>query len=173
MPPIAQADVDFKVLKSLYAKNPVATAAIDYFSGRQYNPRHTKVDLLIVRLAQRGSEFGRGEVIEFFRQLEKTGAGRFVIGRRGQPTRFEWDVQAISAAKAAKGEVGAVEVLPPGTPANDDDDEDEVPAGMIRHFFRLRQDQAVQFDLPENLTEKEASRLGEFIKTLPFDSVET
>ena len=38
------------------------------------------------------------------RALEQAGCGQFVVGRRGQPSRFEWAFSCISLGQAAAGE---------------------------------------------------------------------
>lgn len=167
MPPVEDKKVDIKKLKGLYAKNVIAKAAFDYFATRQNNATLTKVERLEIRLHQAGHEFSHKDVITFLKEIEKAGCGRFVIGRRGQPSRFEWDVQVISVAKAAKGEEVAVARLEPGMPEPQEDD--DVPAGVLRHPYRLRQDLTVNLELPGDLTSQEALRLAEFIKTLPFE----
>lgn len=169
MPPLEENKVDIKALKRLYANSAVAKAAMDYFASRQYNSGSTKVDRLERTLAQAEYEFPRRDVIGFLRQLEGLGCGTFVIGRRGQPSRFEWGVQMISVAKASKGEEQAIKRLDPVEVPREEDEED-VPAGTLRHPYRLRPELTISLDLPSDLTMKEAARLAEFIKTLPFDS---
>ncbi len=73
----------------------------------------------------------------------------------------------ISVAKAAKGEEQTIAKLDPGESVSSED-ECDVPAGTLRHAYRLRQDLMINLELPANLTTKEATRLAEFIKTLPF-----
>ncbi len=54
----------------------------------------------------------------------------------------------------------------------DEEDERFDPAGTIMHKFQLRPHWQVDLALPLDLTEREAARLSEFIKTLPFDKAE-
>lgn len=166
---IEQTNVDIKGLKRLYTNGPVAKAALDYLSGRQKNSRWTKVDRLERQLGQAGHQFSRRDVIGFMKQLEQQRCGKFVIGRRGQPSRFEWDMNMISVAKASRGEEQSVEPLDPVEMPRDEEEED-VPAGTLRHPYRLRPDLVISLDLPSDLTAREAARLAEFIKTLPFES---
>ena len=171
MPPVEEKQVDAKILKRLYGASPAATAILDDFAGRTYNSTSTKVERLEIRLRRAGHELPRRELVGVLKQLADAGCGSFITGRRGQSSRLEWAVQMISVAKAAKGEKSAVERLSPaeqGIP----EEEDDVPAGLVRHSYRLRQDLTLNLELPADLTAKEAIRLGEFIRTLPFDSAE-
>jgi hypothetical protein len=169
MPPVDTNKVDAKVLKHLYANSPVAKATLDYFASRTYNAVSTKVDSLETRLRRAGHELPRRDVVGVLKQLADAGCGNFVTGRRGQPSRLEWSVQLTSVAKAARGEGSAVAKLDP-TETEVPEEEDDVPAGLLRHPFRLRPELTLSLDLPENLTAKEAMRLADFVKTLPFDA---
>ncbi len=44
-------------------------------------------------------------------------------------------------------------------------------AGTIGHRFVLRPDFQVQLELPQDLNQREANRLAEFIRTLPFEPI--
>jgi hypothetical protein len=167
MPPFDENNIDMEKLKYLYANDSVAKAVLDYLAARQNNATETKVDRLANCLWQAGHQFSRRDVVVFLKELGQAGCGSFVIGRRGQPSRFEWTVQMISVAKAAKGEQLSVELL---DITNEKPlEEEDVQIGMLRHPYRLRPDMTVTLDLPDNLTAKEALRLAEFIKTLPFE----
>jgi hypothetical protein len=168
MPPVDEKRVDAKVLKRLYGDSVAATAILNDFASRTYNSTSTKVERLETRLRRAGHELARRDVVAVLKQLADAGCGSFITGRRGQSSRLEWSVQMISVAKAAKGEGAAVERLDPAEP-NAPEEDDDVPAGLVKHPYRLRQDLTLSLELPANLTAKEALRLGEFIKTLPFD----
>jgi len=167
MDAVEHENVDVKGLKRLYIDNAIAQVTMDHFAARQKNSSVTTVDTLSRILASQGREFPRTEIIDFFRKLEKFGCGRFWIGRRGQPTRFEWEAQPISVAMASKGEQRPIEYL--DSEDVEDVDDDDVLSGNIRHTFHLRPNLAIKFDLPDNLTGREAARLSEFVKSLPFE----
>jgi len=105
----------------------------------------------------------RADVVEVFRDLHKLGVGTFVIGRKGHLSRFQWTVSSVELGKAAAGENVNVQVSAKheGTPRERSD--------VISHRFVLRPDFSVSFVLPSDLSTSEASRLSDFIKTLPFD----
>lgn len=148
-------------LRKLYKSNAAARKLLDYCAGRERNARVSSVDRTATVTG-----LSRAEVIEVFRDFEGLELGRFIVGRRGQPSRFEWQVAMVSVGQSATGEATEIE--------SDDiddvgDDPDEASSEGIKHTFRLRPDFPVEVELPANLTSTEASRLADFIKTLPFN----
>jgi hypothetical protein len=158
MSPVNKKTVD--ELRKLYKSNAAARSLLDYFAARERNARRSPVERLCAVTG-----ISRADVIDLFRKLEEMSLGRFLVGRRGQPSRFEWDFAMISVGQAATGETANIE---------QDEIEDvteEAIAGSdgIKHHFRLRPDFPVELELPANLTSAEANRLADFIKTLPFN----
>jgi hypothetical protein len=82
-------------------------------------------------------------------------AGWFRAGRRGWPTRFEFRVSSAELRGLASGKIVVVAA--------------EEPTKMLEHKFRGRPDLEITVELPSDLTKREASRVIEFPKTLPFD----
>lgn len=162
-----------KALKALYSAEPVAKIILDEFGARQRNQQITKLDQLLLRLSNAGKGVARTDAINTFRKLAEAGCGKFLTGRKGHPTRFEWGYDLVSVAKAATGEVQVVEEIQPA-PQTDNGDEPviaevAVPEGTIEHKYQLRAGWQITLALPSDLTSREAARLSEFIKTLPFD----
>ena len=121
------------------------------------------VDRMLELLGADGQVLSRSEVIEVFRALEKLGAGTFIVGRKKHPSRFQRTVNLIELGKAARGDNQTVVAvtrsdLPP--PA--------IKSDVISHRYVLRPGFTVSFQLPQDLTTIEATRLAEFLKTLPF-----
>jgi len=110
----------------------------------------TDVDTVRNKLELKGRSVERSEVIELFKEVDRNGLGRYVIGRRGRPTRLEWARTVLEGHRAMQE-----------SPSED-------AAETIRHRYVLRPDFDVEFDLPSDLTKVEAKRLSEFITTLPF-----
>jgi hypothetical protein len=99
-----------EALRQLYKQSPVAKAFFDRSAARERDQSETKVDRTMVLLNRGGEhEFQRREILDFFRRLQDQGCGQFVEGRRGWPSRFVWSVGLRSVAKAAAGELHAVE----------------------------------------------------------------
>lgn len=165
-----------KALKALYSTDPAAKLILDEFGARQRNQQATKLDQLLLRLSNAGKGVARADAIKTLRKLEDAGCGKFLTGRKGHPTRFEWSYDLVSVAKAATGEVQVVEEIQPA-PQTDNGEEPEavevpLPEGAIEHKYQLRAGWQVTVGLPSDLTSREAARLSEFIKTLPFDGPE-
>lgn len=170
MTPLNQSSVNVERLKRLYTTNTCAKALLNHAAKRKNNANTTNVDRLLARIVnEENTVVSRQQLIEVLRELEKLGCGRFVTGRRGQPSRFEWAVQITSLGKAATGEAAVVAVAEASSETEDAEEVGHSENGMITHAYQLRPGIAVSLELPANLTTKEANRLAEFIKTLPFD----
>ncbi len=162
-------------VRQMYAENSVAKAAFDYFATCKNNKRTTTVDRLLQVLQGRGNHVSYTEVKNLLRELARLGCGEYVIGRRGHPSRLEWTVGLVSLGQVASGRRSQVEEFVDEGSDQQDADPDEraavqLPADM-KVSYPLRPDRNVEIILPKDLTGREAHRLAEFIKTLPFDDV--
>ena len=149
-------------LKELFKQNETARTILSDFAERQRNQQVTTLDQLLKRLDDR--QISRGATIQVFRALEEIGCGEFIEGRKGHPTRFVWGDDLMTVGRAARGEAAKIESL------NDEEEDHAEPkeaAGDGEHSFRLRPDYSVRVRLPNDFTEKEAQRLGDFLRTLP------
>ena len=134
----------------------------DHMASRERNQRETKVDRLLKLLEAANYRPSRGDLIALFKDLVDISCGQFVAGRHGWPSRFIWDVDTLSVSRYVVGEtpeVGAIQSLK----------ENFIERDLIKHAFNLRTDLQICFELPVDLTEKEAERLAGFLKTLPMD----
>jgi len=161
--------IDIKRLQSLYASSAVNKAAFDSFAQREKNSAETKVERMLQILWQAGAaQASRKDVVDLFRGLEQANCGEFRIGRRGHSSRFGWSVSLIDVGQAAAGETATVD------PLSDDEKQsaeaDDSKAEEIEHPFNLRPGSRIVLKLPKDLTRTEATRLADFIKTLPFES---
>jgi hypothetical protein len=157
-------DPRVKRIKELYNQDENIRAFCDYLARRELNRHDWSIGSL-----EGPTRLGRGALIEVFRKFEKIDLGKFIVGRRGHPSRFDWEVTPLSVGKIAVGEASKLTL-----PTEDEmdsaegDDPASSPPALIRHSFRLRPDFTWEFQLPMNLTPTEAARLADFIKTLPF-----
>lgn len=118
------------------------------------NDLELPVDKLQESLRNTGLWLDRGEIIRFFQRLESQGLGKLVSGRRGRETRMRWREQpsvlrfgSAPAPAAAKG------------------------AQTFEHRFPLRDGMdPITLVLPRDLNAREASRLAQFITSLPLDA---
>jgi hypothetical protein len=152
------------MLRKQYSASENAKAIFDSFRSRQKNSNETKTDRLHKLLLQQDLDIDRAELIGFLRNLEKAGCGKYVEGRRGHPSRFEWRVELIDVGRAAAGDAERIEEIPAEGTGSEDGEGDMVP-----HEYRLRPGMVIRVELPEDLTTSEATRFAEFVKTLPFE----
>jgi hypothetical protein len=159
-------DTRIRRIKELYAQDSYVRTFCDYLAARGRNGSDWSLDNL-----EGPTRLSRSNLIYVFRKLEMLRLGRFVVGRRGYSSRFDWAVSPLSVGKIA---VGEAQNLTPFTEDEPDDEEGPIPngaqPGTLSHTFRLRADFVVEFRLPTNLNQTEAARLADFIKTLPFTS---
>lgn len=155
--------IDIQGLKELYGEVQAAKFMLDHFASRERNWSTSAVDRLLTVLNREGAGVSRKDVIDVLRRLEEIGCGSFKVGRHGHPSRFEWKVGMVAVGRVAVGEAEEVEDLPL------DAVEDEGEWQVLEHSFALRPDLKVTIDLPADLTASEATRLAEFIKSLPFE----
>lgn len=159
---------DIMGLRDTYKRDPCMRAFMDFVYGRKYNSSETIVDRIESKLRQQG-DFSRSDIVQTFKNLERLEFGEFIIGRRGQPSRFRWKVHMIDAGRAAKGEEASVQPIREDEILSSESVAEEMSANSIRHTYNLRPNYIVQMELPSDLSAKEATRFAEFIKTLPFD----
>jgi hypothetical protein len=157
-------------LQHLYTQSPLAQAFFDYLVQRRYDSRITKVDRLLDNLPIQSRPVNRKEIILLMQRLAALGVGRFILGRRSQPSRFEWSVSLLAVARAATGDSTSIDLLPlPGATSQEDSGgQDEEDDDLLEHHFHLRPGLSVGLELPIDMSEHEAERLAAFIKTLPF-----
>ena len=158
-----QTDKNTKELRTLYETNETARRVFDHLARRTNNARETKTDRLLAILNSNGHTVSRGELIQLFRRLEEAGYGDYIAGRHGHPSRFVWHVGLVSVGQAAAGESSTVEAI-----SANEQTEDGI--GIISHVYQLRPELQVTLELPSDLSSKEAERLADFLKTLPFHS---
>lgn len=165
--------VDIQLLQSAYREYEDIRDIIDYFADRQRNSKETRPESLIAAIKRgTGRRIERRRIIEFFRLLERARCGKYIEGRLGHPSRFSWDVGLVSVGSASRGDVKVVDGKP-----DDEMDEAEEPSTnrptLMLHRFNLRSDLELSIELPTDLTISEASRLADYVRTLPFSEAST
>jgi hypothetical protein len=163
---------DFDKLKELYSSDHVAKAMLDVFGSWQRGQKMTELFRLSMDLREAGTATANSELIRVLRKLDRLGYGNFVTGRRGHPTRFEWKYCPVTVGIAAAG----IQPVRESEPVRKNENVDEgaietlVDTSAIDHRYRLRAEWIVDLRLPVDLTAWEATRLSDFIKTLPFEA---
>jgi hypothetical protein len=158
--------VDQQMLRKLYKQSASARAIFDHFASRQRDWGETTVDRIQANVEKAGTVLSRAEVVTVLRLLDECGCGRFVIGRRGKPSRFDWRVSLVAVGQLAAGNpVPQAELELPPEPEREDD-----TCEMVNHSYLLRAGLGpVTLRLPVDITVTEAARLAGFIRTLPLD----
>jgi hypothetical protein len=146
-----------KALRHAYSREEALRAVCDELASRTRSTKTSSIDRTIERTG-----LSRATVIDVFRRFEQLDLGKFVVGRRGQPSRIEWRYRLQDVGQAAAGELTEIDQ------ADRLDDEEAGPSRLTRHTFQLRPEASVALELPSDLTQHEAQRLAEFVKTLPF-----
>jgi hypothetical protein len=129
--------------------------------------REAPVDSVVERTGQ-----DRREVVRMLRELEGQRAGRLIVGRRKQKTRFVWSdrFDVLATIKKALLLSNVQTASPP--PSESAPATSLTDSSLLRHRFVLRPSIEVELLLPSDLTVREAERLSDFLKTLPFGSPE-
>jgi hypothetical protein len=168
-------NVDEKRLRQLYRSDEAAKALFDHLARRERNRNELPVDRLALNIATEGSTASRSDVVRVLKALEQAGCGKYVAGRKGHQSRFQWHVDMVAVGRYASGQAAVINEINPAAadeaeildtrdaPTDSTNGSDE-----LTHRFQLRPDLLVSIGLPINLTAVEAARLADFIRTLPF-----
>ena len=106
--------------------------------------------------AEESLDLERGEIVNGLKRLGELGLGNYKIGRRDHSTRLEWTFHSPTMLVRR-----ILEILGGDAP--------DTSLKMFRHTYRVRQDLQIEFELPVDLSQKEADRLAKFIESLPFE----
>ncbi len=184
-----------KFLK-LARKNVVARLLLQQIGPLHIQLKETTLEQIEKWIALQGLQIERPAIIAAARLLEKQEIARFVVGRRGSPSRLEWgdfdtselfDAPQSPGAEPQNPRLVAVESdFDDGSNVEDLFDDDletgesgdtvspagaaanDVASRVIEHSFRVRPDFPITLRLPTDLSGAEADRLAAWIKTLPF-----
>jgi len=157
--------MDSERLRRAYNTDTAVKAVCDEMAARERNQTETKLRRIMARFNNDGVEIRKPDVIAAFRTLEECGCGQYVPGRHGWPSRFVWSVGSLGACQTAQGGTAELEPLQ----ESNDDDEIDAELDTVTHVLRLRDDFDVEFLLPSDLTNKEASRIAAFVSALPIE----
>lgn len=86
-------------IRRLAAANKTIQDLFDYLSRRARSSKIVKIDQFCKIL-----DISSKQAVDLCRTLERAGCGRFITGRRGHRSRFEWYFNFIKLGKAAAGE---------------------------------------------------------------------
>jgi len=131
--------------------------------------------------AEATTKLSRATVLDRFRKLQEHGEGYLKLGRHGHPTRFYLRSKSVAKPVAASNviAIGPEGQRPVALAADagrgamllattDEPAKATRRVEMRTHHFHLRADLHVTFELPADLTEREAGRLARYVETLPL-----
>lgn len=157
--------IDAKKIQDLARDDVLAGSLFDYLAKKQRHTKELTVDLAI----QQVPGAMRSEMVQVFRELQQIGLGSLLMGRKGKKTRLSWLVQPADIEKARKKEIAELIASGSDSVSNEEFEQDDEDAELLTHEYRLRRDLVVSIKLPEDLTAKEASRLSQWLVTIPYD----
>jgi hypothetical protein len=103
-------------IRALYKVDANAQALFDWTAQRERDATSTNIDRIRSQLG-----ISRGEAVALARRLEEAGCGQFIVGRRGQKSRFLWSYSCISLGRAAAGEAAELEEAENPVPESEED----------------------------------------------------
>jgi hypothetical protein len=92
---------DLASLSVAYKEDSNVRLILDHFANRQRNRTVTELEAFIKILGRAGTALEKPALIHAFRRLDALGIGRFVTGRRGHATRFEWREKSLAVRDLA------------------------------------------------------------------------
>jgi hypothetical protein len=151
------------------------------FAKRERNRSEVSLD----SLERSFRDIPRAQIIQFLRELESTGAGRFKVGRGSKHTRFEWAVPMSEVAMAALGQkikehaaAAAQPIAPPiipeaapapsptkttaaATPINP-----PTSTPLHVHHLQLHSGKLTEMHVPHNMTRAEAEQIAGYVMSI-------
>lgn len=85
-------------LKAIAYKTTTSIAAVNALASRERIRHESDITRMRSQLVRNGEKIVDTDFMQFFKDLEKSGVGSIVYGRRGKPTKFAWyySLKAIS-----------------------------------------------------------------------------
>jgi hypothetical protein len=111
-------------VRELYANDEDAQRLFDWAASRERDAAATSIERIMYV-----TETNRREAVELAKKLEAAGCGYFVVGRRGQRSRFEWSYSLIGLGQVAAGEATELSEVATTAVDADEDQDDEAPVG--------------------------------------------
>ena len=93
-----------EAIQALYENDPNAKKLFDWTASLQKDAAETSLERLMGVL-----DISRKSAVSLAQELEKAGCGRFIVGRKGARSRFEWYYSRVSLGQVAAGEPKEVE----------------------------------------------------------------
>ena len=156
---------DLDRLRAVARKEPAIGALLDLLRRGRVRGNHTVLRPLAARYGEGTGDNTRFEtLVTACRLLENCGMGQLLQPTRAHRARFVWAVHPHVLRDAVASDAIVLQpqhylkgAPPPATAPK------PPPDGWQRHTFPLRPDALVTLELPADLSENEAKRLGHFL----------
>jgi hypothetical protein len=145
-------------LRDLQQSLPVAQKLFALLAEQPEPGECITVDELIEAL-----DLGRRNAVDLLRDLAEARVGEFRLGRKGHPSRLVWSTDPRQLAASLLGSDSRP--FDPDTQPLPESD-----AGpRIAHVFVLRPGLRIHVSLPQDLSAREATALGDWVRNLSFE----
>jgi hypothetical protein len=166
----------YKKIRRIYMRDSIAQAVLNHFTELSDSEISIDVDTLLKHVPNLDNV--RQRTIQVLKTLEEEQLGKFTTGRRGHKSRFE-----APRGLRALSEILESKTYPQHAPSqqpkpthldgansgtHQEPARERVGTKTLTHQFMVRPDFPLSITLPVDLTGTEASRLADFIKSLPF-----
>lgn len=96
-----ESELDLEKIKSVIAEKPRYKAIFETYLERRRGRQDSTPSRMrrVLRETNKG-DYPLPELMEFYREMQEAGAGRWVAGRHGKEGRFLWGFDLISVAEA-------------------------------------------------------------------------
>lgn len=154
-------EVDQRVLKETVGKSAFLQAFFSHLDSKTTDThRAIEVQWLFDTANSRwGLNLQWTDVVTALRGLQKSGCGKFIVGRRGHDSRFEFFGGAKRAVSFLSSLEESVESLGPVVASD---------VFIVEHVYLLRPQTKLSVLLPSDISEREAKRLAMFARSLSF-----
>lgn len=114
-------------VRALYRSDQLAQRFFDWSASCERDATETSIERIASKV-----KVPRADAVALARRLEETNCGEFVVGRRGQPSRFVWFYSRIKLGQAAAGELS--EIGQPEDPISEADNSDLADVGLANEI---------------------------------------
>jgi len=171
-------DDEINSLRILYKNNLSAQRFFEWAASRQRDSADTDIDRI-----SSVAKIARHEALALSRELQEIGIGKVIYGRRGAKTRIRWNYSLKSIGQSANISANSLKRIDPdeleSLPADETNESENNRSDLeaiknspnenfISHPMWLRPGVRIEIKLPSDLTEREADRLSNWIKSIPF-----
>ncbi|WP_124084904.1 hypothetical protein [Pseudogemmobacter humi] len=93
-----------QAVQNLYEKNPNARKLFDWTASLKKDAAETTLERMVNVLG-----ISRKSAVSLAHELGAAGCGRFIVGRKGAQSRFEWYYSRVSLGQVAAGETDEID----------------------------------------------------------------